>query len=152
MAEMTMSAKVGRYLAGLARRLKDDPGFMAYVLTVYQTQERLDDSALAERLGTSLEMLARLALCRRPDSEPAKFASQVRQIATYVGTDPALLANVARQVHSLDTLATRPILPQAEKQKIGWLPSDAGLLAAARDRDETEDEQSPPENKPSNGD
>ena len=142
MAEMTVSAKVGRYLAGLAHRLKDNPDFMAYVLTIYQTQERLDDSALAEHLGTTLDALSRLALCKRPEAVSARFADQVRQIAAYISADPAVLANVIRQVDSLEALAKRPMALDSEKLGFRQLRSQAGLLAAARDRSETGDEQS----------
>jgi hypothetical protein len=144
MAEMTVSAKVGRYLAGLAHRLEDNPDFMAYVLTAYQAQERLDDSALAEHLGTTLDMLSRLALCRRPEAEAAGFADQVRQIAAYIDADPVALASVVRQVDSLQALAKRPATLDSEAPSVLQLRSRAGLLAAARDRSETEDEQPSP--------
>ena len=144
MGEMTVSAKVGKYLAGLANRLKDNPGFMAYVLSVYQTQERLDDTALAEHLGTTVDLLSRLALCKRPSTESARFADQVRQIAAYVSTDPAVVANVIRQVGGLETLGRRPVALDSDRQATRQSHTKAGLLAAARDRSEADSDQSLP--------
>jgi len=143
MADMTVSAKVGKYLAGLAHRLRDNPSFMAYVLTVYQAQERLHDDALAERLGITLDMLSRLALCKRPAAESVGFADQVRQIAAYTNVNPMVVANVVRQVDSLEALAKRPKASDSEKPGVRQLHPEAGLLAAARDRGETDDNQSP---------
>ena len=142
MLETTVSAKVGRYLAGLADRLKDNSNFMAYVLSVYQTQERLDDRTLAEHLGTTLDMLSRLALCTRPAAESAQFADQVRQIAAYASADPAMTANTIRQVSSLEGLAKRPEAVKSERLGDRQLYSEAGLLAAARDHSETDNYQS----------
>jgi len=144
MGKMTVSAKVGKYLAGLARRLKDNPGFMAYVLSVYQTQERLDDTALAEHLGTTVDLLSRLALCKRPSTASDRFADQVRQIAAYISTDPATVANIIRQVGSLETLAKRPAALDSDRQTARRSHAEAGLLAAARDRGEADSDQSPP--------
>jgi hypothetical protein len=152
MAEINMSARVGRYLAGLARRLKDDPIYMAYVLKVYQKQEHLHDDALAEYLNISTLMLTRLALCKRPVADSTLFADEVRQIAIYVSADPAILAHIIRQVHILEKLAMRPEPPQTEQPNIGWLPAEAGLLAAARDRGEVDDEENPDEQEASDED
>jgi hypothetical protein len=143
MSKAMVSAKVGRYLAGLAHRLKGNPDFMAYVLSVYQTQECLDDRALAEHLRTTVEMLPRLALCKRPSTESARFADQVRQIAAYVSTDPAVVANVIRQVGSLEALARRPVVLDSDEQPTRQPYTEAGLLAAARDRSEADSDQSP---------
>jgi hypothetical protein len=143
MGETTASANASRYLAGLARRLKDNPDFMAYVLSVYQTQERLDDTALAERLGTSLDMLSRLALCKRPSTKPEQFADQVRQITVYVGIDSGVLANVIRQVDSLEALERQATALDSDRQATYRSHTEAGLLAAARDRSEAYSEESP---------
>ena len=123
MTEMAVSAKAGKYLAGLARRLKDNPNFMGYVLAVYQAQERMDDSALAEHLDTTLDMLSRLALCKRPETISVEFADQVRQIATYINADPVMLANVVRQVDSLEELAKRPKALDSKGLKLSFQAS-----------------------------
>ena len=105
MCEITVSAKVGECIIGLAHRLKDNPGFMAYILSIYQMQEYLDDESLAEHFGITVDMLARLALCKCPSVEPGRFDSQIRQIASYVSIEPALLADVIRQVNSANETA-----------------------------------------------
>lgn len=128
-----------RQLQSLARRLQDNRAFMAYVLAAYQEQEGLDDAGLIERLGITPAMLARLALCRRPDAGSPQFADQIRQIAAYTQTDAGQLAMILRQVGALETLATRPETadaPEADRHALQLRP---GLLAAARDRGESDE-------------
>lgn len=121
----------------LAQRLRTNPSFMAWVLGSYQKQERISTLQLEERLELSPHMLARLALCKRPDTNSPDFRKQVSQIAQYVSMDPARLANLIRQVESLDGLAKLPGAAANEKQA----PSlNAGLLAAARDREDQAEE------------
>lgn len=136
MTETTMSPNVFKQLAGLASRLQNDPAFMAYVLTIYQKQERLSDDALAAQLGSTPEMLARLALCKRPEVSSTKFADQVRQIAAYTNTDVTQLANIVRQVDSLKTMSERPKVSQPKTTGAQEQRFYPGLLAAARDRTE----------------
>jgi hypothetical protein len=153
MTKMPKSSNVPRQMSGLARRLRDNPNFMARVLAVYQEQERLGDDALAEHLHTTPATLARLAVCKRPDSSSPQFADQVRQISTYTNIDPAQLANIVRQVDSLEKLSELPRMnaPEEADAPQGWL--QPGLLAAARDRSEStedrssssEEDETPPE-------
>lgn len=133
-----------RALEALAQRLSSDPAYMAHVLVTYQAQERLDAASLAQRLGLSLESLARLALCKRPLSHGAEFATQVRQIATYVGWEPVTLAQLIRQVEGVETAkalgkglgtatAAEATAPASASMTPGW-------LAAARDREVVDDD------------
>ncbi|MCC6188199.1 MAG: hypothetical protein IT318_04165 [Anaerolineales bacterium] len=131
-------------LGRLAERLSGDPGFMANVLAAYQAQERLSSSDLADRLGLAPEGLVQLALCKRPQPGGTEFAAQVRQIAAFVGLAPATLAQLIRQVDAMEA-AKHPgqstpaaathsePAPTVGQARLGW-------LAAARDRDETDEQ------------
>lgn len=116
----------------LANRLRTDPNYMSYVLFKYQAQERLADSALAVELGTLPELVVRLALCKRPSSQSATFANDVRLLAEYSLIDEARLANILRQVESLEKFWLRGEIRQlGDEERANSLN---GLLAAARDR------------------
>jgi hypothetical protein len=97
-------------------------------------------------------MLARLALCRRPGADSVEFADQVRQIAAYTGIRAAVLANVIRQVDSLESLAGRPETPDSTELSALQPYPQLGLLAAARDRCEIEEEQEPSSSEHSESD
>jgi hypothetical protein len=85
-------------------------------------------------------MLVRLALCKRPVAESPQFAEQARQIAAYTHIDAAQLAHIVRQVDSLAKLSERPEAPQPEETNAKTAPFYRGLLAAARDRTEADQE------------
>lgn len=129
MTEQRLSAP----LSALARRLRNDPRYMAYVLAVYQTQENLTDEELGRELGTLPLLAVRLSLCKRPDAMSPNFAEQVREIADFILIDEERLAHVLRQVDAVEKLAGRPASLSGSEAESGHpLP---GLLAAARDRD-----------------
>lgn len=107
-------------VADLARRVGQDPYFLAFALAVYARSERLDEQGLAVTLGCAVESLVPLRLCRHPSSEPSAFRDDVTRIATHVGVDPAALAQVIRRADALEAL----------RQGMG----NTGLLLAARDR------------------
>ncbi|PYS93967.1 MAG: hypothetical protein DMF64_02980 [Acidobacteria bacterium] len=130
-------------LSALALKLRRDPRYMAYALAAYQQQENLSDKELAETLSILPELIVRLALCRRPAASAPQFAEQVRELADFTLTDESQLAGILRQVDGLEKLAALPVTaPETEAQaetQFG-LPL-AGLLAAARDREEETDDQ-----------
>jgi len=132
-------------LAALARRLRNDPRYMAYVLAVYQRQEELMDDELAQELGTLPPLVVRMAICKRPDSSSPQFAEQVRELADYTLTDAAQLAGVLRQVDAIETLASRPAPLSEVGSEKGTGRFSAGLLAAARDRYEPDDDSAEPQ-------
>ena len=143
MTEQELSAP----LLIIARRLRHDPLYMAYVLAAYQAQENLTDEALAQELGTLPLLVLRLSLCKRPDALASNFAEQVREISDFTLMDEAKLAHVLRRVDALEKLAGRPealIAPETETASSNPL---AGLLAAARDRYEDVDEEKQPEDE-----
>ena len=126
----------------IAQRLRSDARYMAYALAAYQQQEGMDETELASALGTFHEMLTRLALCRRPSANAAQFAEQVRLMADYTLIDEALLAALLRQVEVVERLAQRPVHMQESTTATATDLPEWGLLAAARDREEAENEAS----------
>jgi hypothetical protein len=122
-------------MSELVKRFRENPDYMAYVLARYQEQEGISDENLAGALGTLPHLAIRLALCRKPDTGATNFAARVREIADYTLMDESVLANIIRQVNSLQALSTA---------------SERQLLSAARDRGEAgpERESSPEKNKP----
>lgn len=137
-----MPPPANKQLAKLAHRLRDNPTFMASILATYQQQERLSDDALAAQLQTTPEMVVRLALCKRPDASSPQFADQVRQIATYTNGDAGQLAHLVRRVDSLLKLAQKPKPSQSEEITAQRKQLYHGLMAAARDRIETNEDDS----------
>src|SRR5947207_3141109 len=127
-------------LAALARRLRNDPRYMAYVLAVYQRQEDLMDDELIQELGTLPTLVVRLAICKRPDSSSSQFAEQVRELADYTLSDATQLASILRQVDAIEKLAGRPALLSKVELEKETGHSSTGLLAAARDRYEQGDD------------
>lgn len=121
-------------LADLADRLQSNPTYMAWVLHAYGRKEGLSSDRMISRLGTSADMLTRLALCKRPEADSPLFAEQVRQIAEYTAIDASLLANVIRQVDALVVLAKMPVVPDTLAGRTSKPPVTSGVLTAARDR------------------
>jgi len=107
-------------LEALARRVEDDSTFLACLLAHFARSERLDDAALAERLGCPPDQLAALRLCRSPRPEPNHFRADVARIAGHFGLDVNRLLEAIRRGQVLLALQSP-------------LPRPAGLLAA-RDR------------------
>jgi hypothetical protein len=131
---MTINSHSTLTMGELVKRLRGNSEFMAYVLARYQDQEKISDDNLPAVLGTLRDLVSRLAVCRRPDTDAGDFAARVREIANYTLVDELLLASIIRQVSSLDALSK---------------PAQHQLLAAARDRDDIglEGESSPPTDK-----
>ena len=127
------SSNTGYCLAHLASRLRDDKEFMASALSVYKIQERLSDEALAQRLGLQLEMITRLALCKRPQSNTSNFADQVRQLAAYIDIDASKIAQLIRQVEALEIMGTLS-KSESSSREAASQTEGMGWLTAARDR------------------
>jgi hypothetical protein len=119
----------------LSWRLRTDSRYMAWILTTYQIQERISDQKLKELLELSTLSFVRLSLCKRPNGNSPDFWMKVSQIAQYVSIDPVRLANIIRQVESLDELSKMPDSITNEKPAVSF---KSGLLAAARDREDQE--------------
>jgi hypothetical protein len=84
-------------LPALARRVSDDPFFLASVLKVYAESEAMDDEQLAAQLGCGTETLVPLRLCRRPRPEPPQFRQDVEVIAARFQIRADVLAGAVRR-------------------------------------------------------
>lgn len=121
----------------LVAKLKENHDFLAWVFSTYQRKEHMDDEQLISLFKTTPEMFVRLALCKCPNPDSSAFASQIREISTFTNIDPSVLASIIRQV---DTLELFSKIPNREStQAIGRLAT--GLLAAARDNLEGEENE-----------
>jgi hypothetical protein len=121
-------------LQRLARRVENDPRFLACFLVEYARSEPLDDAGLARELGCEEATLTRLRLCRAPRPEAADFRRDVRQIAEHFAVDAVRLTEILRQGEAFRLL---------QQGGVGA----PGFLMAARDRPE----ETPPcsdENEP----
>jgi hypothetical protein len=143
-------SEIVQHLTRVAKKFRADPAYMASVLVAYQSQEKLDDSELADRLAIEPDQLPRLALCKRPQSQGNKFAEQIRQIATYTGANQVVLAQIIRQIEVVERLRALPPTIQNEVEEQP-LSAPSSLMAAARDRQE-EDSEKPDEEEPENND
>lgn len=108
----------------------ENPFFLASAMKAYRSFSGLDDADLAAHLGCSLEDLPRLALCRRPDPDPTVFRKEVEQIAAYASVTAERLAQLLREVESLEALQAA--------ERGGAAASERGFLMAARDRADEE--------------
>jgi hypothetical protein len=107
----------------MAARVAADPFFLAHPLAEYARSERLDDPALAARLGCRAEGLTLVRLCRAPRPGPAEFRADIAAVATRFGLDAAKLAAAVRHGQGLATLRGTPRPASAE----------LGTVIAARD-------------------
>jgi hypothetical protein len=92
------------YLEHLTRRVADAPDFLARALGEFARSEKLDDAALADRLGCTVENLTHLRLCRMPGSQTGSFWQDIEQIAGRFALDPGVLAEAVRRGQSLHHL------------------------------------------------
>ena len=110
-----------RRISVLARRLADEPDFLAAALADYARSQQLDDAALAAYLGCPMDQLDRLRLCLRP--RPDRFLADIDEIATDFGIDPDALIDVVRFSDALARMRRTPAMSES-----------SSLLMAARDR------------------
>jgi hypothetical protein len=133
----SLSERTLRQIQNMARKLQDNPSYMAWIIVKFQKQEKLTTLNLVNLLGANEESLAKLALCKRPDSNSSEFSKQIRQISEHTSIDPLILARLIRQSESVTALAGKcstNLEIKATALKFG--------LAAARDRTaEDEDEE-----------
>ena len=122
------------HLKRLAKRVTDDPFFLASVLDAYAKSEQMDDSQLASRLGCSVASLTHLRLCRNPKPEPPHFWQDVQAISSRFHANADALAEVVR--HGQNLLSPAATDTAAAERS-------AGFFMAARD----DDESSEPDNE-----
>lgn len=134
---MSDVSKTQQQLRKLAERLRDEPDLMAGILGRFRIIEGISEDELANRLHTSPMGLARLALCNRPDSGSPDFSDQVRQIAEYAQAEPSAVANLIRHVESIEAFAKYPGKHQLKDAPPEGFSRFSGVLAAARDAEES---------------
>jgi hypothetical protein len=106
-------------LEHLARRLEDDPFFLACPLTLYAKSESLDEDSLASRLRCSKGTFTLVCLCRAPAADAESFQDAIEQIAAKFSVDADVLAEAIRRGQAIFQM----------KQST----ESAGTLLAARD-------------------
>jgi hypothetical protein len=109
------------HLDAFARRVEEDPFFLACHLRLYAQTEGLTEQQLAALLGCPEETLVMLRLCKSPAEESEDFHTGIDQISTRFKVDPDVLAEVVRRGHAIVQL----------RRGTNML----GTLAAARDDD-----------------
>ena len=119
----------------LAQRAEVQPFFMADALASFRALEGLDDAALAAWLGCPLEALPHIALCRRPDPASPRFRAEVEQIAAHTGAGALALVRLLRRVGAAGAL----------RGAVAEQGAEYGLLAAARDHDNSENGDQEPD-------
>src|SRR5437867_11215769 len=70
-------------LRWFARRASTDAFFLGRALAEYQAMRGIDDRKIAKMLQCTIEALSRLAVCRRPNDQSAKFREEVQRVATF---------------------------------------------------------------------
>jgi hypothetical protein len=110
-------------LDAFARRLRDDPTFLASAMQAYASSEGLDGAGLAAFIGCRPQQLGRLGLCRRPAGD--HFRKDVSAIAQRFSLREEALVEVVRRAEVLEALRGAT---QSEE-----------ILAAARDREEVDE-------------
>jgi transcriptional regulator with XRE-family HTH domain len=102
----------------VAERAAMRDAFLASALAEFQRRRDWSPEELADFVGISPGQLAKLALCRRPDPNSQKFASDIQQIAFHCGADPGRLQQILeeRGIARIDTGLDLPFpkLPAAE--------------------------------------
>ncbi len=123
-------------LERLAQRIALDPDFLAAPLSCYAASHKLDDAALALRLGCDRDTLTHLRLCRNPEPLPPRFWQDIERIASCFHLDPDILAEIVRFGQSL---------VQLRQPTDVSTNSEPGLMLAAR---EDEDGENLPREEP----
>jgi len=71
-----------------------DPLFIGYALHAQRQAQRIGVDEQARRLGLSLDLLARLALCRTP--RPDHYRPDLERVARFVGLTPEAVRRSVR--------------------------------------------------------
>lgn len=130
-----VNARTIRQLQMMAAKLQNNQSYMAWVLFTYQKQERISINKLVEAFNTNDEFLAKLALCKKPNTQSKSFREQINQISQYTGIDTFLLVKIIRQVESVEQLSS---IPNDEIQQTSKAIQFG--FAAARDKEESSNE------------
>src|SRR5947208_166836 len=114
-------------LENLARRLENDPFFLACPLKLFAESAGLAEREIATQLRCSVETLVRVRLCRAPLPESEQFRKDIARIAETYQVDALALTDAVRRGQAIWYLR--------QGQAGG-----AGRLLAARDSDVNREE------------
>lgn len=112
-----------------ARRAAQDRFFFSEYLIEFRIARGIAEDELAQLLGCSPDILPKLSLCRRPDSESPRFRTDVERIAVSFNIQPRCLLQIIREVETLRALVKASPMKQQVPE---------GLLATARDLEDNE--------------
>ena len=116
-------------LENLARRLENDPFFLACPLKLFAESAGLAEREVATQLRCSVETLVRVRLCRAPLPEAKQFRNEIARIAETYQVDALALTDAVRRGQAIWHLR------QGQR-------GAAGSLLAARDGDNDVDLES----------
>ena len=119
---------MANHLEALAKRLEDDPFFLACALKHYAASESLDERTLATKLECTEETLILLRLCRTPDA--SRFKADIEQIVSRFQLNRGALLQAVRRGQAIVNL---------RQTKAG----SKGTLLAARDDDKEKTPKKP---------
>ena len=88
---------------------------MGHALAEYRRQQRMDDAALADWLGCTVQRLYGLALCRRPLPGAAHSQADVEALAGYIRCDPGRLSALLQATADAATVIHLPPRPAARR-------------------------------------
>jgi len=135
-----ISQQTLRQMQIMVNKLRTDPSYMAWVIDTYQKQERISAYKFIELTNINEEILVKLSLCRRPDTNSVEFVKQIKQISEYTKIDSQFLVNIIRQIESVETISEKLNMTNKEI-KGSWQLG----LAAARDKTEDDNAESSPD-------
>ena len=114
-------------LNALAKRVDDDPFFLACALRLYAEFEQMNPAKLAATLGCAEETLTCVQLCRMPAEDASGFQRDVDAIAARFGLRAEALAEAVRRGQVLLRLRSAN--------------DGSARFMAARDRNQTTEER-----------
>lgn len=106
-------------LEHLARRLEEDPFFLACPLKLYAESEGLTEESLASRLGCSVDACVLVCLCRAPTGDDEAFQDDIERVAAKFSVDANVLVEAIRRGQAIFEMRRNT--------------NAAGTLMAARD-------------------
>jgi hypothetical protein len=121
-------------LEHLARRLEDDPFFLACPLKLYAESEGLNEDSLAAQMCCSKEAFVFVCLCRAPMGGHETFQDDIERIAAKFSVDSDVLAEAIRRGQAIFEMRRSA--------------NAAAILMAARDGDKKRTTEEKGENNP----
>jgi hypothetical protein len=97
---------MANHLEHMARRLEDDPFFLACPIKLYARSEGLNEEAMAAGLKCSTSSLVMVRLCRSPPVESDTFYDDIERIASKFSLDAERLAEAVRRGQALFHMTT----------------------------------------------